>query len=189
MAKKEALTEDEREDLIFRLEDGLKRCAEKMQSRVMVPIWRKHPLEDEQVWMDIFWSLDDHCIKGNVTIENANGEDFVTPIAEVDGEFLLPYFDYIWDGITWRLGGVAGAISPLYDGCDDAIPLEEYLDAIEAAELSGYTEQHIARLCRLGTLKGAVRRRGKWFVPKKSVEEYKPGPQGFAATAARKKEE
>ena len=187
MAQKEKLTEDEREALVARLKNGLKQCAEKMRPTVAIPVWRKHPLEHEQVWMNIFWSLDDRCVKGSVTVTNSEGEEFKTPVGELEEEFLIPYFDEIWDGITFTLGGVAAAISPLYDGCDDAIPLKDYLDVTEAAELSGYGEQHIRRLCRLGTLKGAVLRRGKWFVPKKSLEEYKPGPQGFAAVWEKRK--
>ena len=131
--------------------------------------------------MSIFWSLDDRCIKGSVSVTNSEGKQFTTPKVKIFEEFLVPYFDDIWDGISSRIGKEATS----YDGHDDAIPLKDHLDAIEAAELSGYGVQHIRRLCRSGALEGAVLRRGKWFIPKSSMEGYRPGPKGFAAAMAK----
>ena len=65
--------------------------------------------------------------------------------------------------------------------------MEEYMTTQQAAEYLGYTADYITTLCTKGKLPGA-QKWGKrfWAIPRKSVYEYKPGPQGFAAMKARK---
>ena len=67
--------------------------------------------------------------------------------------------------------------------------IEDFITASEAAELSGYSNDYIARLCREGFLAGAQMKGRMWLIPKQSVKDYKPGPQGFAATQAKKRKE
>lgn len=65
--------------------------------------------------------------------------------------------------------------------------IKEYISVEEAAELSGYGKWNITLLCRQGKLEGAVKIGKVWLIPKKALEEYKPGPQGFAAVWAHRR--
>ena len=68
--------------------------------------------------------------------------------------------------------------------------LKEYMTTTEAAEYKGYTPEHVCYLCSKGKLQG-VERIGKkmWIIPRKSIEDYKPGLQGQAAVNVRKEAE
>ena len=68
--------------------------------------------------------------------------------------------------------------------------LKEYMTTTEAANYKGYTPEYVCYLCSKGKLQG-VERIGKkmWIIPRKSIEEYKPGLQGQAAVNARKEAE
>ena len=68
--------------------------------------------------------------------------------------------------------------------------LEELMTTKEAANFMGYAHDYVSRLCREGKLPGAQMVAQKvWLIPMKSVIDYKPGPQGFAAVQARKRAE
>ena len=64
-----------------------------------------------------------------------------------------------------------------------------YLTTKEAADYRNLSQVHIRQLCSEGKLQGAERAGRAWIIPKKSVEDYVPGPKGFAAVKARKQEE
>lgn len=59
--------------------------------------------------------------------------------------------------------------------------MEDVVGATEAMRMTGYTRSNIARLCRKGKFPGARKVGHKWIIPRTSVENYQPGPQGFAA--------
>ena len=65
--------------------------------------------------------------------------------------------------------------------------IQEFISVEEAAELSGYGKWNITLLCRQGKLDGAVKVGKVWLIPRKAIEEYKPGPQGFAAVWAHRR--
>ncbi|MBQ7154921.1 MAG: helix-turn-helix domain-containing protein [Synergistaceae bacterium] len=65
--------------------------------------------------------------------------------------------------------------------------ISEYISVEEAAERSGYGKWNITLLCRQGKLEGAVKIGKVWLIPKKALEDYKPGPQGFAAVWAHRR--
>lgn len=67
--------------------------------------------------------------------------------------------------------------------------IEDFITASEAAKLSGYSNDYIARLCREGILAGVQMKGKMWLIPKQSVVDYKPGLRGFAATQAKRREE
>ena len=61
-------------------------------------------------------------------------------------------------------------------GLDDLIPLSK------AAEISGFTQEHIANLLRTGVLWGSKFGGRNWFTTEKAVKEYlardrRPGPK------------
>lgn len=66
----------------------------------------------------------------------------------------------------------------------------EYMTVEEAAKRLNRTKRHICWLCINGKLQGAEKFGEKvWAIPKKSVEGYEPGKQGFAAVKERKEKE
>ena len=65
--------------------------------------------------------------------------------------------------------------------------IQEFISVEEAAELSGYGKWNITLLCRQGKLEGAVKVGKVWLIPRKAIEDYKPGPQGFAAVWAHRR--
>ena len=65
--------------------------------------------------------------------------------------------------------------------------IQEFISVEEAAELSGYGKWNITLLCRQGKLDGAVKVGKVWLIPRKAIEDYKPGPQGFAAVWAHRR--
>ena len=65
--------------------------------------------------------------------------------------------------------------------------IQEFISVEEAAELSGYGKWNITLLCRQGKLDGAVKVGKVWLIPRKAIENYKPGPQGFAAVWAHRR--
>lgn len=67
--------------------------------------------------------------------------------------------------------------------------IDDFITTGEAAQISGYSSDYIGTLCRGGILSGVRRKGNIWLVPKKSVEDYEPGLQGFAAVQARKRAE
>ena len=59
--------------------------------------------------------------------------------------------------------------------------IEEFITIEEAMTLSGYTRRNITDLCKKGKLPGARKMGKQWLVPKQALENYTPGPRGFAA--------
>ena len=66
--------------------------------------------------------------------------------------------------------------------------ISEFVTIEEAVKISGYKKANIGYLCRNGKLEGVIRVGNTWLIPRKSIENYKPGPQGFAAIWKRKRE-
>ncbi len=64
--------------------------------------------------------------------------------------------------------------------------IKDFISVEEAVKISGYKKRNITYLCNKGDLPGAVMIGHCWLIPRKSVEEYTPGPQGFAAIKERK---
>ena len=67
--------------------------------------------------------------------------------------------------------------------------ISEFVSIDEAAEILGYNKSNVGLLCRQGKFDGTIRIGKRWLIPRKSVENYKPGPQGFAAIWARRHKE
>ena len=67
--------------------------------------------------------------------------------------------------------------------------LGELLTIEEAAEKLGYLRSSVTLMCRRGKLEGAFKIGHQWMIPRKSVENYKKGPQGFAVVWERRREE
>ena len=67
--------------------------------------------------------------------------------------------------------------------------LKEYMTTTEAAKYLGYHSDSVCNLCINGKLSGATKFGKSWAIPRKSVEGYKKGAQGFAAVKARKEKE
>lgn len=72
--------------------------------------------------------------------------------------------------------------------------LENYITLTEAARVKNATgdtlcTERLGVLCRTGKLPGAKRKGRIWFVPRQSVENYVPGPRGYAAMKQRREEE
>lgn len=59
--------------------------------------------------------------------------------------------------------------------------MEVLLSATEAAKVMGLSRRQVGELCRRGKLPGARKVGLNWAIPMESVENYVPGPQGFAA--------
>lgn len=59
--------------------------------------------------------------------------------------------------------------------------IKKYVTVSQAAEIMAKDVSQIARLCRQGKLAGAVKMGPNWVIPRASVENYTPGPKGFAA--------
>lgn len=57
----------------------------------------------------------------------------------------------------------------------------DYVSTAEGAAILGYGQEHVNLLCRKGELRGAKKVGRNWVVPRSALDEYKPGPQGFAA--------
>lgn len=66
--------------------------------------------------------------------------------------------------------------------------LDDYISLSEAAKLFGHHKNFWARLCQQGKLPGARKMGRMWVVPRESVQNYTPGPQGFAAVKKRAEE-
>lgn len=66
--------------------------------------------------------------------------------------------------------------------------LSDMISVEEAAKMLGYIKSSVALLCRQGKLEGAVKIGHQWFVPRKTIENYEKGPQGFAAIWQRRRE-
>ena len=66
--------------------------------------------------------------------------------------------------------------------------INEFVSLEEAAKISGYQKWHVGYLCREGKLAGVLKVGNSWLIPRASIENYKPGPQGFAAIWKRKRE-
>ena len=64
--------------------------------------------------------------------------------------------------------------------------IENYIGMAEAARISGMSIFHLSRLCRQGKIEGAVKVSQNWLAPRSSVENYTPGPKGFAAHPRKK---
>jgi hypothetical protein len=54
------------------------------------------------------------------------------------------------------------------------INLEKYISAAEAAEIMKKDTSHVARLCKLGKLPGALLLGKRWFIPRESATAYYP---------------
>ena len=63
--------------------------------------------------------------------------------------------------------------------------MEEFMTVEEAAKYLKRTKSLVCKICRDGGFPD-VRRVGQrmWLIPRNSVMNYKPGPQGFAAKKA-----
>ena len=57
----------------------------------------------------------------------------------------------------------------------------DFTGVAEAMEITGYTRSNIAYMCRHKKMKGAKKVANRWLIPRASVENYVPGPRGFAA--------
>lgn len=67
---------------------------------------------------------------------------------------------------------------------------DDYITVEEAAKYLKRTKRHVCWLCINGKLPGAKKFGEKvWAIPRKSVEGYEPGLQGFANTKNRKEKE
>ena len=66
--------------------------------------------------------------------------------------------------------------------------LDDYISLSEAARIIERHPKHLALLCRQGKLEGARKIGRDWVVPRESVQNYTPGPQGFAAVKKRAEE-
>ena len=56
-----------------------------------------------------------------------------------------------------------------------------HVSTAEAAEILGVSKDHVNLLCRQGKLRGARKAGWSWIIPRGAIDEYTPGPQGFAA--------
>ena len=64
----------------------------------------------------------------------------------------------------------------------------DYMTVEETAKYLKRTKRCVTGLCAKGKLKGAMKFGARvWMIPKKSVLEFVPSPQGFAVTRPRKK--
>ena len=54
----------------------------------------------------------------------------------------------------------------------------DYVSAPEAAEMLNLGRNQIGKLCRAGRFEGAAQIGNAWIIPRKSVENYTPGPRG-----------
>lgn len=66
--------------------------------------------------------------------------------------------------------------------------IKDIVSVEEAAQMLGYEKSSVALLCRQGKLDGAFRLGHRWLIPRKTVETYEKGPQGFAAIWQRRRE-
>lgn len=67
--------------------------------------------------------------------------------------------------------------------------LKEYMTTTEAADYLDLNYDYVGSLCKKGKLPGATKFGKSWAIPRKSVEGYEKGGQGFAALKARKEKE
>jgi len=58
--------------------------------------------------------------------------------------------------------------------------ITDYVSTTDAAEITGYRQEHINFLCRKEKIEAKKIGRN-WLVNINSLREYKPGPKGFAA--------
>lgn len=63
----------------------------------------------------------------------------------------------------------------------------DFISMEEATRISGYKRRNISYLCKNGHLPGACKLGNRWLIPRKALEEYKPGPQGFAVVWERRR--
>ena len=66
--------------------------------------------------------------------------------------------------------------------------IKDLVSVEEAAKILGYRKSSVALLCRQGKLEGAFRIGHQWLIPRKTIENYEKGPQGFAAIWQRRRE-
>ncbi len=66
--------------------------------------------------------------------------------------------------------------------------INELVSVKEAAKILGYEKSSVTLLCRKGKLEGAFRIGHQWMIPRSTVEQYKPAPQGFAAVWERRRQ-
>ena len=66
--------------------------------------------------------------------------------------------------------------------------IKDLVSVEEAAKILGYRKSSVALLCRQGKLEGAFRIGHQWMIPRKTIENYEKGPQGFAAIWQRRRE-
>ena len=66
--------------------------------------------------------------------------------------------------------------------------IKDLVSVEEAAKILGYRKTSVALLCRQGKLEGAFRIGHQWMIPRKTIENYEKGPQGFAAIWQRRRE-
>lgn len=57
----------------------------------------------------------------------------------------------------------------------------DYISVAEAAEIMQKDPSLVQKMCRAGKLDGATKKGRDWLIPRKSAENYTPGPRGFAA--------
>ena len=67
--------------------------------------------------------------------------------------------------------------------------LSEYVTIEEAAGIMKYKKDSVSLLCRTGKMEGAQRIGHRWLIPRKTAENYKKAPQGFAVIWSRRKAE
>jgi len=85
---------------------------------------------------------------------------------------------YAWDV---RQGWKAGDTKTLPKTRQLQDELKDYVSTAEGAALLGYGQEYVNLLCRQGKLPGAKKIGTSWMIPRKAIEGYVPGPQGFAA--------
>ena len=68
------------------------------------------------------------------------------------------------------------------------LTMDDYISLSEAAKLFGHHKNFWARLCQQEKLPGARKMGQMWVVPRESVQNYTPGPQGLAAMKKRAEE-
>ena len=87
------------------------------------------------------------------------------------------YDEERWEALYWR----RKLLPATYRKWRETKGLVGYTSLLEASQKSGYDRKHLARLCQQGKLAGAIKKGGGWWIPETALDEYQPGPKGFAA--------
>ncbi|MBQ7220684.1 MAG: helix-turn-helix domain-containing protein [Synergistaceae bacterium] len=66
--------------------------------------------------------------------------------------------------------------------------MEKFVTVSQAAQIMKRSTGYLRRLCIDGKLRGAQKMGSQWVIPRETIENYKPAPQGFAAVWQRKRE-